>query len=403
MRYVKTAHAVGVAAKKRAFTLVELLVVIAIIGVLIALLLPAVQAAREAARRMQCTNHLKQVGLGVHNFHDTRNGLVPAAIYHVKPSFWGLIFPYIEQQQLYDILQTKGEATNPWWWDYPPLVLNATSASTGASTNTDGWFVNSSSNAKLPKDEERKALSSVSIYKCPSRRSGVKMVTQRTGGGTDGCGPRGDYAIVVTEKNSGWGAEGPPYRNVIGGGMTYFTEYNSLSDQTRTFLGPFRVSMLRIAYTPPATMSGDMGQYANGWEPRDTMAYWQDGSSNQLVVGEKFIPASMVDLEAPTASEIHWDSSFLTARGYGCEGGVGRYVMPGVQCIKRSPYDYPESYDPSTGENSGPDHFVFGGIHPGVCNFLIGDGSVRGVSATINWEMLYWLSRVEDGNSVSLQ
>ena len=84
------------------FTLVELLVVIAIIGILIALLLPAVQAAREAARRSQCSNNLKQLSLALHNYHDTFKTFPPAGITINQLSWHVFILPFIEQGSLHD-------------------------------------------------------------------------------------------------------------------------------------------------------------------------------------------------------------------------------------------------------------------------------------------------------------
>jgi prepilin-type N-terminal cleavage/methylation domain-containing protein len=105
--------------RKRGFTLVELLVVIAIIGVLVALLLPAVQAAREAARRMQCSNHLKQIGLGLQNYHDTFQSLpYGARARHVNvssatpagqtwgPSWYVALLPFCEQKPLSDLIES---------------------------------------------------------------------------------------------------------------------------------------------------------------------------------------------------------------------------------------------------------------------------------------------------------
>lgn len=102
----------------RGFTLVELLVVIAIIGVLIALLLPAVQQAREAARRIQCTNHQKQLGLALHNYHDTYGKLpynaVPQSSSGARqrgPSWLTRLLPFMEQSAAYDQFEFTGDWT----------------------------------------------------------------------------------------------------------------------------------------------------------------------------------------------------------------------------------------------------------------------------------------------------
>ena len=86
----------------RAFTLVELLVVIAIIGILVSLILPAVQSVREAARRTQCLNNLRQMGLATHNFHTSREELPPSRNYDHYVSWAFLILPYMDGLNLFD-------------------------------------------------------------------------------------------------------------------------------------------------------------------------------------------------------------------------------------------------------------------------------------------------------------
>ena len=106
------------------FTLIELLVVIAIIAVLVGLLVPAVQKVREAANRMTCSNNLKQIGIGLHNYHSTFNKFPPMSRYQPRPgtttsgeqaekgNLWIYILPYIEQDNVFKLRLSPVRATH---------------------------------------------------------------------------------------------------------------------------------------------------------------------------------------------------------------------------------------------------------------------------------------------------
>ncbi|EAQ80654.1 DUF1559 domain-containing protein [Blastopirellula marina] len=168
------------------FTLVELLVVIAIIGVLIALLLPAVQQAREAARRMSCSNNMKQLGLALHNYHDTHLAF-PFGSRHLFESSWMLsILPQVEQSSVFDQLE---------YGDFSGYPNGVNGALLHNWTPDFNWCPSSPANRLNKRDDYGNRFSTTSYVGISGATASATDSTDPTGAGRCGSGTQG-YACA---------------------------------------------------------------------------------------------------------------------------------------------------------------------------------------------------------------
>jgi hypothetical protein len=368
--------------------LVELLVVIAIIGVLIALLLPAVQAAREAARRAMCTNNLKQIGIGVHNFADTHRAIPPICIFAYRPTALVLILPFVEQTQLYDLLNETNVLAK-----YPNTVRwlddNYYDTHIGGGDTTLAA-------------ERRKSLNALSIYRCPSSHSNN---VEKTSGAMRG--PTGDYVMLVTRTSptntdtdtgttrSWWHCYNRQTISVTASGT------DSAWANPAHFFGPFRLPILTFGNSAADgwTLNHDTIGGISDWEYRDTMAWWADGTSNQLCFGEKFIPAWAIG--STTGNSNYWDGAWYQTGSSTAAYNVARCVWNTPRLFGRSPNDSNRATDsaPSASDEATES---LGSSHPGIVNFLLGDGSVRSIDIVTRPMIMVYLTNTQDGNTLAL-
>jgi len=232
------------------FTLVELLVVIAIIGVLVALLLPAVQAARESARRASCMNNLRQHGLATQNFHDTQLYLPPLRLAGGEgwASFWVLTMPYMEQRPLYEK------------WDIKRKYAEQSQAARETQIKTN--FCPSRRTKGLSKSEGFSVTDTA-----PPPATGTSS-EQRFSAANNLPGSAGDYAACVGDMRG------------IPNNPSAQNWFNTNSNGAIIIGTP----------TPSPANPAAAGFQVTTYSSNTRLASIEDGTSNTFLVGEKHVP-----------------------------------------------------------------------------------------------------------------
>lgn len=346
---------------RRGFTLVELLVVIAIIGVLVALLLPAVQAAREAARRIQCQNHLKQIALGIHN-HESTYKILPlglelrAGATTSRSTFFIQILPFVEQQPLFD-----------------------------------KWDFNSSANNVSTTLAASRAATMIKIYTCPSdvfRENPYNL-------------PATGATFSPSQSQSG-----NPYAGFYSA-TSYAGNYGTGSYHTSFSVFPVKPNGVLFMTGPGTELSspgGSMHTLADNHRAIAPLrlAEITDGTSNTLLLGEKNHRDPDFDQWTGQNSGLRMHQVSAWAWAGGRKGSAMLFCSSAVPINTTIRRLNPSSPTSPNIQNQDRRFNAWGSNHLGGANFAICDGSVRFVSNSIALQTLAAVSTRAGGESVSL-